>query len=179
MDDPLQGYIVDGKLDLIRLVNDDFCLAIKQTYNARHYTSALKLLLSFIDTISFIWSSESNAATFKRWVVQYVDLRSVGISPDQLWEHRNALLHLTSYESRKVRSGQIPALTPFIGNGRPMMEPGVILYPLNVLMKEVMLGVTKCIEEVGRDATALERFLANYGETISDSYFRRYGASEL
>jgi len=177
MNDPLQDYIVDGKLDLIQLVNDDFCLAIKQAYNARHFTSALKLLLSFIDTISFVWSGESSASTFKGWVVRYVDLSSVGVSADQLWEHRNALLHLTGYESRKVQAGQITALTPFIGNGMATVEAGVILYPLNSLIREVMLGVTKCIEEVGRDATALERFLTNYGETISDSHFRRYGAS--
>ncbi len=40
-----------------------------------------------------------------------------------------------------------------------------------------MLGVTKCIEEVGRDESSLQCFLINYEETISDSQFRRYEAS--
>jgi len=55
----LEAYITNGDLDLIRLINDDFCSAIKLTFNHRYFTSSLKLLLSFIDTIAYVYSGSS------------------------------------------------------------------------------------------------------------------------
>jgi len=175
MKNHLEVYLVNGELDLIHLVHDDFCLAIKSAFNARHFTSSLKLLLSFIDTMSFLYSGSSKTDEFKKWVDRFVDLSPIGITADELWQHRNGLLHISGYESDKVKQGKYKMLIPFVGKGEPQTNGVTKNYSLQLLITNVMLGVAACCEEVKGTEERLLAFLGNYEKTISDSHFARYG----
>ena len=143
MSQPERKYIKDGHFDLCAMVNDDFVLAIRKTWNETHYTSCLKLLVSFIDTMAFVDAGDSTSAAFKAWVDAYIDLAPVGISSTELWEHRNALLHMTTYDSRKVTSGAVRRIVPYIGHGPKLprlSEPDCEYYPMRELLMAVMTG---------------------------------------
>lgn len=49
MDDWLIKYTDGNNFRITDLINDDYFLAIKMTYNAKHYVSSMKLLMSAID----------------------------------------------------------------------------------------------------------------------------------
>ncbi len=172
MSDFTDRYIIDGKFDICRLINDDFVLAIKETWNKKHYTSCLKLLVSFIDTMAFVENGDSSSAFFKKWVSTYVDLAPIGISPDELWEHRNALLHMSTYDSRKVLSGAITRLVPYVGSSEPSINENTAkYYSLYSLIMAVMQGLGKYILIMENNNAMRQRFCDNYEKTISDSHF--------
>ena len=52
--DYLRIYFTDEGFDFIKLINDDFFDSIKLLWNNRKFISALKLMLSTVDTIGFI-----------------------------------------------------------------------------------------------------------------------------
>src|SRR5438270_13625772 len=103
--DYLNLYMTPAGLDIPRLLNDDFFEAIRLLFNSRKFVSSLKLLLSFLDTIAFLDSGESGGPHFQRWLDTYVDLSTVGATSQELWEHRNSLLHMTNLDSRRVLGG--------------------------------------------------------------------------
>ena len=113
--DYFPSYIVNGRLDLPRLINDDFFLAIKICYNSGYYTSATKLLMCFIDTISYISFGTSSGKSFQEYLDRYCDLKKVGITSLELWEHRNGILHMTNLESRKITKGEVKRLISYVG----------------------------------------------------------------
>lgn len=113
--DYLQKYVTAEGLDFPRLLNDDFFLPIKLLYNHRHYASATKLLLSFIDTVGFIEFGETKSNVFTLWLDAYADLTPVGVTAAELWELRKSLLHMSNLNSRRVQAGHVKALISYVG----------------------------------------------------------------
>jgi len=111
--DYLTTYATEAGLDLPRLFNDDFFEAAKVLWQNKKYISALKLILSAIDTLGFIEFGDVNGS-FINWVKHYCDLEELGVSAEELWELRNSLLHMTNLESRKVQKGTVQSLVPVI-----------------------------------------------------------------
>jgi hypothetical protein len=172
MADYTDKYVSEGHFDVCRMINDDFCLAIKRTWNEKHYTSCLKLLVSFIDTMAFVDNGDSTGAYFKQWLGSYVELSTVGVTADELWEHRNAILHMTTYDSRKVVAGAVARLVPYISkSGPPASKSGFKYYSLHLLIMAVMQGVGKYATTMDGDDPMRRRFCDNYEKTISDSHF--------
>ena len=172
MSDYTDKYIKDGYFDLCSMINDDFLLAIKKTWNEKHYTSCLKLLVSFIDTMAFVDMGDSTSSNFKEWLDSYVDLSSVGITADELWEHRNAVLHMTTFDSRKVAAGTILRLVPYISKSEPPPTDSTFkYYSLHSLIMSVMNGVGIYVTRMDGDESMRWRFCNNYEKTISDSHF--------
>ncbi len=91
----MSKYISGNHIDLTSLINDDFVIAMKTLWNAKQYSSNLKLLLCFIDTMAFVSTGASNPSSFKGWLKKYVDLDVIGVTEHELWEHRNGILHLS------------------------------------------------------------------------------------
>ncbi len=90
MQDWLIKYTKDDKFHFDQLINDDYFVAIKLLFNARHLASACKLLVSCIDTLAFIeFGDERN--NFASWLDDYVDLAPVGVTSTELWEFRNSI----------------------------------------------------------------------------------------
>ena len=69
--------------------------AVKLVYEHRLYVSAMKLLVSFIGSAAHIERGDVRG-NFASWPSKFANLTPVGIIPDELWEFRNALLHMTS-----------------------------------------------------------------------------------
>ena len=172
MSDYTDKYVTEGHFDLFGMINDDFVLAIKKTWNEKHYTSCLKLLVSFIDTMAFVDTGDSTSSNFKQWLSSYVDLPSVGITADELWEHRNAVLHMTTYDSRKVTAGVVVRLVPYISKSGPPTSTGTFkYYSLHSLIMAVMKGVGTYVTMMDGNDSMRRRFCTNYERTISDSHF--------
>ena len=171
MVDYLQAYIEDGKFDIPRLMNDDYFLAIKLLYNARHYVSAAKLLMSFIDTVAFVDAGDVRDS-FALWLNSYANLAPLGITAKELWEFRNGLLHMTNLRSRAVASGSVAPLIFYIGNlERPPLPnlSGAKYFNLKALIEAVAGGVSRWIETYNAKPHKMLDFVARYDLTISDS----------
>lgn len=108
-------YFNKDGFDFTRLLNDDFFNPIRILFNAKHYVSASKLLLVAIDSISYIEYGDIKENTFIKWLNTYSNIQSLAITAKELWEHRNALLHMSSLNSRKVASGKERLLVSYVG----------------------------------------------------------------
>ncbi len=109
-------YFNDEGFKFTELINDDFFQPVRLLFNNRHYVSASKLLCVAIDSISFIEYGDDGSNTFIKWLNAYSELHKLGINSEELWEHRNALLHTSGLNSRKVKSGQCRMLVGYVGD---------------------------------------------------------------
>jgi hypothetical protein len=171
---PYEKYFTKDGFLLTELINDDFIVAIKAAYNSKHYVSAMKLLLCFIDTIAYATYGDSTGGNFKAWLDKYCDLKSLGITSDELWEHRCSILHMTSLESRRVKAGMVASLIPYLGPANLLhrLEPlasNEKYYSLSDLVKSVMHGANTFIEAVRSDSALEKAFFENYSAIISDT----------
>jgi hypothetical protein len=115
MEDYLFKYQRGNSFDLPTLFNDDYFKAIKLLWNNKHYVSAMKLLMSAVDTFGYLEYGDK-PGTFRAWLTEYADLSQLGVSADELWELRNSLLHMTNLDSRRVASGKIRRLMFYVGH---------------------------------------------------------------
>lgn len=172
--DYLTHYMTEEGFDLSRLVNDDYLLAIKLLYNNRHYVSALKLLMSFIDTIAFLEFDDTHR-NFQKWLDQYVNLSDLQIVSDELWEMRNSLLHMTNVDSRKVRKGDVQRLMFYVGTltkGLPDKTDEAKYFELMGLIRAVAYGVDRWANSYNIDRTKFQIFVDRYDRIISDSRYQ-------
>ena len=153
MVDYLKKYLTDKGFDLPRLLHDDFFLAIKLTFNTGYYISAAKLLVSFIDTMGYLESGDGGADPFRRWLDQHVDLRSLNITSEELWEHRNSLLHMSTLNSRKVSGGHVRRLIAYVGQlppGSPSEDKEAKWFSLLGLIQAIAQGISHYIQTTGQ-----------------------------
>lgn len=170
MDDWLIEYKVGNAIDLPRLIHDDYFLAIKLTYNQRHYVSSLKLLLSCIDSISYIEFGDQPAA-FISWLKCYGDLAPVGITPEELWELRNGVLHMTNLNSRKVTLGKVRRISIRIGGEAETDTDtdGIYYFEFYSLIQAFAAALEKWLVSYEAERGKFAKFVERYDETISDS----------
>jgi hypothetical protein len=167
--DYLKSYVTDEGFDVPRLIDDAFFKAIKILYNSKCYISASKLLLCFIDAMAFVSYSDSSARNYKKWLDTYVDLTRVGVTSDELWEHRNALVHLTGLDSRKVKAGKVRRCMAYVGTVHNMPSPpvGEVWYNLYDLIMAVIEGIERFLNDYLPDN--IDRFVRNYDQIASDT----------
>jgi hypothetical protein len=169
--DYLSKYIVNDRLDLPRLINDDFFLAIKLCYNKGYYTSATKLLMCFVDSISYVASGKSSATSFQEYLNKYCDLEKVGVTSYEVWEHRNGILHMTNLESRKITQGQVKRLISYVGTLTGDMPKGhkdTKYFSLYDFMIEVGRSIGRYIDFLNKNPNEYESFFKRYDEIVSD-----------
>jgi hypothetical protein len=92
-----------------------FFESVRVLWDNKHYITAMKLLLMNIDTMAYLKYRENKGNHFKQWLKDYADLSVVGITEDEIWEHRNALLHTSTLHSRAVKKGKVAFLVPHLG----------------------------------------------------------------
>ena len=114
MDDYVFTYRKGSNFDLPALFNDDYFRAVKLLWNNKHYVSAMKLLLSAVDTFGYLEHGDM-PCSFQAWLTEYADLSELGVTADELWELRNSLLHMTNLDSRRVASGKVRRLMFYVG----------------------------------------------------------------
>jgi hypothetical protein len=175
MIDYLQSYEKDGFFDTPRLIDDDYFLAIKLLFNAKHYVSASKLLMSCIDTISFIDAGDIPGG-FAKWLDTYADLGPLGITSKELWEFRNSVLHMTNLSSRAVLSGKTAPLIFYVGNSTHSIPPspsGAKYFSLKGLLDAIAAALLKWIASYNEKPEKFVDFVRRYDLTISDSRIAR------
>ena len=158
-----------------------FFEAIDVLHKNGYYTSWLKLLLSAIDTMAFLTYSENNGKEFKMWLEKYVELGPIGITPDEIWEHRNSLLHMTTMRSRSVKTGKQKYLVPSVGEVNqeyklrfliPALEkkygPNYRFYESEDFFMAVALGFDKFLLEVENDHDLKRTVMSNFGHIVPD-----------
>lgn len=181
MDDWLIKYTTGNTIDLPSLINDDYFLAIKQTFNAKHYVSSMKLLLSAIDSISYIEYGDANGkqTIFEKWLATYADLTALSITPQELWELRNGLLHMSNLHSRQVNKKAVRQISFHVG-AKPFYErEGIHFFSFYGLIQAVTQGLGKWLQSYNDDREKMVSFVSRYDKTISDSRLAVYtGANE-
>lgn len=175
MEDYLKPYFKNEGLDIAELINDDFFLAIKLCYNNQLYVSSVKLIVSFIDSISFVVNGESSGNSFKKWLDEYCNIEQIDILSSEMWEHRNAILHITSLDSNKVKQGKVKRLIAYVGGEIPKTvielaeESQTKYFEIMALIRVLQEGVEKVLIDLNTRKLDLENFLNRYDLIVSDS----------
>lgn len=173
--DYLVHYHSEEGFDLSQLLNDDYLLAIKLLYNNDHYVSALKLLFSFVDTVAYIEFGDTHG-NFQQWLDLYTNLYEIDVLSDELWEMRNALLHMTNHDSRKVLKGKVRRLMFYIGTlrkGLPSETDEGKYFNLKHLIDIVLSGVEKWTESYNSNPSKFKNFIERYDRIVSDSRYQK------
>lgn len=168
MDDWLLKYTKGSSIDLSLLIHDDYFVAIKLTYNARLYVSAMKLLMSSLDSISYIEFGDSRSPSFTAWLDAYADLSRLGVTAEELWELRNGLLHMTNLHSRRVRNQKVRRISFRVG-GSPELVDDIFYFVFSDLIDAYAKALGRWLESYNVDREKFVKFVERYDETISDS----------
>ena len=180
MPDYLVHYVDGEHFHFNALINDDYFKAIKLLFNAGLYVSCAKLLMSCIDTLAFVEFGDV-PSNFARWLDSYVDLRALGITSQELWEFRNSVVHMTTLESRKVATGKISPIAPYVANPATVLSPSPgSLKPFNLysLILSVTVGIETWLDSYNQDRKKFLTFVERYDLTISDSRFAQFARDD-
>ncbi|RWE16967.1 MAG: hypothetical protein EOS76_19650 [Mesorhizobium sp.] len=169
MDDWLLKYREGNALNLSRLIHDDYFLGVKLTFNAKLYVSSLKLLLSCIDSISYIDFGDQKTPTFIGWLRKYADLTKVGVTPEELWELRNGVLHMTNLDSRQVTRKKVRRISIRIGGEGGTAADGIYYFNFYSLIQVFAAALQTWLASYNTDREKFAAFVERYDKTISDS----------
>ena len=152
MDDWILKYMKDGGLQLSQLIHDDYFQAIKLTFNAKLYVSAMKLLLSTINSLAYIeFGEDKRNSVFVKWMDAYADLTSVGITAEELWELRNGLLHMTNLNSRAVNRKAVRRISFHVGSQPFYAYDGIHYFSFPELLMELERSHVRWLETYNHD----------------------------
>jgi hypothetical protein len=175
--DYLTKYLKGDVFDMSALINDDLMQPVRILFNAKQYVSSAKLLLVAIDTVSFVEYGETKENPFIKWLNTYADIPALGITPEELWEHRNGLLHMSSLTSRKVKAGNVRALVSYVGT----IPTTVILdqrdtgyYDLRQLIKVFGAALGKWLDTYNVERHKFESFIQRYDHIASDARLQHF-----
>lgn len=170
MADYLEDYLTPNGLDLPALFNDDYFNAIRLCFNHGHYVSSMKLIASFIDTVAFLEFGDTRN-NFTRWLQTYADLRPLGVSPSQLWEFRNSLLHMSNLDSRKVLAGQERRISFCVAQSGTVSPPDdeVQYFNLIDLIEVLAEAMSKWFHSFNANRDKFPIFVERYDRVVSDA----------
>lgn len=173
MVDWLEKYTTDAGIDLSQLIHDDYFLAIKLTFNARLYVSAMKLLVSCIDSVAYIeYGDIKGKQPFILWLESYADLAPLSITAEELWELRNGILHMTSLNSKKVLKNKVRRISFRVSalQQPAQQESGEVFYfDFYPLIQTFGAAQEKWISTYNVIPDKFLQFIERYDQTISDS----------
>jgi hypothetical protein len=170
MTDYLEKYMKPEGFDMPALINDDYFGAIKLLFNNKHYVSTMKLLVSFIDTISYLEFGDKRNS-FIDWLDEYADLKSVKITSSQLWELRNSILHMSNLDSRKILQGKEKRISFCVA------KPGTVpdddyensYFNLLDLINVIANGLSSWIASFNDSPEKFTTFIERYDRSLSDA----------
>lgn len=164
-------FFTDKGLDLGGLLNADFFQPIRILFQGKHYVSATKLLVVAVDSVSHIEYGDI-PGSFSQWLNKYSNLSKIGITAEELWEHRNSLLHMSNLDSRKVRSGSVRRLVAYIGeipSNVRLDQTNVGYYNLQHLILEFGAACGRWAETYNQDRSKIDSFVERYDLIASDA----------
>lgn len=180
MQDWLVKYTEENTFRFDKLINDDYFVAIRTLFNARHIASASKLLMSCIDTLAFV-EHGNERGNFALWLDSYVDLAPLGITSAELWEFRNSIVHMTNLSSRAVLAGKVATIMPYIGSDELAKHArSTAMKPFNFysLIQAIGTGIGKWAETYNADRDKFLSFIERYDTIISDSRLAEFIVTE-
>lgn len=169
--DYLERFITNEGFDFAGLLNADFFQPIRILFQAQHYVSATKLLVVAIDSIAHVEYGDMPGA-FTKWLACYAHLEKIGITPEELWEQRNSLLHMSNLNSRRVRSGSVRSLVAYVGNIPQQVtldQTGVGYYNLRALILEFAAACHRWMETYNNDRSKIDQLVERYDLIASDA----------
>lgn len=172
--DYIDSYLTDKGFEMDRLLEDDFIKATKILFQNECYVSALKLLLSAIDTVAFL-EYDDTQGNFKKWIDEYCEIDKAHITSEELWEFRNSLLHMTNALSRKVKSKSVKALNFYVSYAdieERKSDGETKFFNLKTLISIITDGLEKWGLSYNEHRDKFSDFVKRYDQIISDS---RYG----
>lgn len=130
----------------------------------------MKLLLSAVDTMAFLAKGQAGSKYFKTWLDTYVDLSPAGVTSDELWEHRNALLHMTTLDSRKVKGGKILRLTPYKEPVPPIktLLKGSKFYSIDKVWIAIGKGIDNFVKDIESNEKLAKSVESNWKKIVYD-----------
>jgi hypothetical protein len=169
--DWLAAYLTPAGLNVHDLLHDDFTEAVKFLYAHKHYVSAMKLLVSFIDTVAFLELGDVGG-NYQTWLSKYADLTSIDLTSIELWEFRNAILHMTNPLSRKVLSGNVFPLTFFINSPtkstRINPHDGTKAFSFEALHEVIIEALDKWTKTYSQNFPKQLEFIRRYDTILSE-----------
>lgn len=172
MVDYLVHYTTDDGINFMQMFDDDYFKAIKLLFNNGHLVSSTKLLMIFIDTISFVeYGDIKGSNIFTKWLNTYTDLTSLNVSADELWELRNGILHMSNLHSRNVLNKKVKRLIPSVnlGHSARNSEEDDKCFDLLELIKVIATGVGNWMQSYNDNPIKIEKFVERYDMVISDA----------
>jgi hypothetical protein len=106
----------------------------------------------------------------------YADLTAVGVTAEELWEHRNSLLHMSNLDSRRVLAGRISRLMSYVGTlpaGFATKNREAKCYDLFALIRAVGAACSSWAESSNKDRRKFKQFLDRYDLIVSDNRLLR------
>ncbi|MCU8008487.1 MULTISPECIES: hypothetical protein [unclassified Shewanella] len=173
--DWMDKYMTGNAFRFTELINDDFFQPFRLMYQAGYYVSSIKLMLVAIDSIGYIEFGESKSGEdtpFVKWLNKYADLTSTNLTPRELWEHRNSLLHMSNLNSRQVQKGSIKRLIAYVGSMPhevKLQEGNAKYYDYRALIHEFGQACNRWIQSYDDDPSKYKLFIARYDLIVSDS----------
>lgn len=170
MSDYLLKYATTESIDLIQMFDDDYFKAIKLLFNNRMLVSSVKLLMIFVDTAAFVEFGDQ-PGSFVSWLRTYVPLLPLNLEPQELWELRNSVLHMSNLHSRAVLSGKVNRLVPCVNLGDTVVDElsAEKRFDLLQLVAALTTGVGAWVQTYNDDRAKFEKFVERYDTVISDS----------
>ena len=171
--DYLNVYRAEDGFDFPRLLNDDYFEAINLLWNNRKYVSCLKLVFSAIDTWGFVEYGSDGGNCFTKWLNEYCDLETFGVTSGELWELRNSLIHMTNLDSRKVRSGRTHKLLPHVTHPdhdvAPFADGMKVFHVARFVITVLPQGMKKWLQSYNRDREKFTDFVERYDTVVSEA----------
>lgn len=168
-------FFTDKGLDFGGLINADFFQPIRILFQSQHYVSATKLLVVAIDSIAYVENGDVPGG-FVKWLNDFADLKKLGITAEELWEHRNSLLHMSNLDSRKVRAGSVRRLVAYVGKlpeHVTLDQSSTGYYDLQKLILEFGGACGRWIETYDKDRSKIDSFVERYDLIASDARMLR------
>ncbi len=163
-------YIDKDGFHFDQMMNDDFIAAVRILFNARHYVSAMKLLMIAVDTIAFLECGDV-PRNFHTWLDTYVDLAKLDITSTELWEFRNSILHMTNLDSRKVKNSEVKRLMFYIaapGTQYAKETEEGKYFEFMEMLKTIAEGISMWAKSYDTYKEKFDSFVERYDRVISD-----------
>lgn len=100
----------------------------------------------------------------------------LGITAEELWEHRNSLLHMTNLDARKVVAGRVRRLVFYVGNlpsGSPKEDTEAKWYSFQDLIQAIVKGCGCFLERLSASPELMNAFIQRYDLVVSDTRYPR------
>jgi hypothetical protein len=169
----LDEYMVGNLFKLPDLINDDFFEAIRVTFNKKLYVSSIKLLMSCIDSLAFLEFGDTQS-NFKKWLDSFVDLTSININTEELWEFRNSILHMTNMDSRKTINKSVSRIQFYVSKNESLhfrKNDEAKYFNYSKLITLISDGIDLWGQSFILDPSKIDIFIDRYERILSDKRY--------